>query len=112
MPPHRVERNTTRSSRAKKGEVKKPLLGTLSRALELPQEVVLNLPLISIIGKGELTIENHKGILEYSATLVRLNTASGVLGIVGRGLVLRQVTSEAIKVVGSIEGTYFITTNA
>ena len=78
-------------------------------ALELPKEVMLNLPLISLTGKEELIIENYKGIVEYGDEVMRVNTAIGVLRIEGKGLLLRQLTSECIVVTGTIKGVLFLT---
>ena len=78
-------------------------------ALELPKEVILNLPFISLTGKEELTIENYKGIIEYGDEIMRVGTASGVLRIEGKELLLKQLTSECIVVTGSIKGISFLT---
>ena len=51
----------------------------MTEALELPKEILLHLPLISFIGQEEVTIENYKGILEYSEETVRIGTAAGAL---------------------------------
>jgi len=42
--------------------------------LELPRDIVLDLPKITLLGNLQLYIENHKGIIEYSTSLVRVNT--------------------------------------
>lgn len=78
-------------------------------ALELPKEVILNLPLISLIGKEELIIENYKGIIEYGDEVMRVNTGIGVLKIEGKELLLKQLTSECIVVTGKIKGILFLT---
>lgn len=78
-------------------------------ALELPKEVILNLPFISLTGKEELTIENYKGIIEYGDEIMRVGTASGVLRIEGKELLLKQLTSECIVVTGNIKGISFLT---
>ncbi len=52
----------------------------MTEALELPKEILLHLPLISFIGQEEVTIENYKGILEYSEETVRIGTAAGLDG--------------------------------
>ena len=57
----------------------------ITEALELPKEILLHLPLISFIGQEEVTIENYKGILEYSEETVRIGTAAGVLRLEGQG---------------------------
>ena len=77
-------------------------------ALELPKEVLLNLPLISLIGKEEVGIENFKGILEYHEETVRVNTTAGVLRIEGHGLKLKQLTAEQIVVTGQIKALAFL----
>ena len=33
--------------------------------LEMPKEIVLDVPRITVIGRNEITIENHKGILVF-----------------------------------------------
>ena len=81
----------------------------VTEALELPKEILLNLPLISLIGREEVTIENYKGILEYGEETVRIGTAVGVLRLRGRGLCLKQLSAECMVVTGQIEGLEFLT---
>ena len=72
------------------------------KVLELPKEIVLDLPNVSILGNEEISVENYKGIIEYKPDLLRLNTKSGILLIEGKNLCLRQVTSDQIKITGCI----------
>ncbi len=44
----------------------------ISDATELPYELVLNLPKITVIGDIQAVIENHKGIVEYKIMLLEL----------------------------------------
>ena len=44
----------------------KTLKTNLTTALDLPKEIMLNLPLITITGKNNMSIENYKNIIEYS----------------------------------------------
>ncbi len=74
----------------------------ISEALELPKEVTMNLPLISILGSEEIVIENYKGIIEYTEERIRVNTTTGVLKLEGRKMCLKQITAENIKVTGVI----------
>lgn len=80
----------------------------VTEALELPKEIMLNLPLISLIGREEVTIENYKGILEYSEDVLRIGTAAGVLRLRGRNLCLRQLSAECVVVTGRIESMEFL----
>ena len=70
--------------------------------LDLPKEVILNLPIISIVGNEEMHIENYKGILEYDNERIRIYTSNGILKLEGRGLFLRAMTTEEIVVKGTI----------
>jgi sporulation protein YqfC len=74
----------------------------LSNMLELPKEIVLDLPVITITGNDEITIENYKGIVEYTVECVRLKTKIGVIKIEGKKISLKQMTSECICITGII----------
>lgn len=80
----------------------------MTEALELPKEILLNLPLISFIGQEEVTIENYKGILEYSEETVRIGTAAGILRLTGQGLCLKQLSAECMVVTGRVEKMEFL----
>ncbi len=72
--------------------------------MEIPQEVVLDVPLISMIGKTEVSIENYKNILEFNNDLIRINTSDGVVKIFGKKLVIKHITRDIVNVKGVIEG--------
>ena len=76
--------------------------GKITEALELPKEVVMNLPLITMIGAEDMTIENYKGVIEYSEERVRINTTAGIIRVDGRRLLLKQITSDNIGITGNI----------
>lgn len=74
----------------------------LVRALELPAEVVLGQPLLTMTGREELFVENYKGLLEYTTESLRLHTGAGCLHIKGRGLALVSVHADAVLIRGRI----------
>ena len=80
----------------------------MTEALELPKEIMLNLPLISFIGREEVSIENYKGILEYGEETVRVGTAAGVLRLTGRGLCIKQLSVEWLVGTGRVEKLEFL----
>lgn len=80
----------------------------ITNALELPKEIMLNLPLITLIGKNELTIENYKNLIEYNPEKIRLNTSSGILKIEGKKLFLKEITSETVIITGAIMGIEYL----
>ena len=83
-------------------EKKASMKSRLSGMLELPKEIMLNLPLVTVIGSEEVTIENYKSVIEYSQTRIRVNTSSGIFKIEGKNLTLKQITSEAVVITGII----------
>lgn len=80
----------------------------VSEVLELPKEVVMNVPKLTMVGNGNLIIENYKGVIEYDDCRVRINTGTGVIKITGIKLVIKGITSENILVDGEIESLEFI----
>ena len=84
------------------------LQSKISSLFELPQEIVMNLPLISIIGRAELCVENYKSVVEYNETTVRINTSSGMFKIEGHQLVLKRLTSESVTITGILTSFGYI----
>jgi len=85
-------------------QVKEKMTGLLS----LPKEIALNLPLIMATGREEINIENYKNLIEFTDTKIRIHTSTGMLAIVGQGLMLKQVTTENILVSGNITGLQWL----
>ncbi len=78
-----------------------------SEILELPKDIMLDLPKISLIGNLQLYIENHKGIIEYGSLRIRVNTNAGILRIIGKNMVIKTIVTEEIIIVGEIESVEF-----
>lgn len=76
----------------------------IAQVLELPKELVLDLPHISMVGKEEIIIQNHNGILEYAEDVIRIKTKLGIVIISGRDLVISKITNEYIQASGKIKG--------
>lgn len=79
----------------------------LAEIFDLPQEVILDLPLISIVGNLNLKVENHRGIIKYTPELVKLRIKRGQLIIEGRQLNIKQIKKEKVVVVGKIDNLSF-----
>lgn len=79
----------------------------VSKFLEIPREVISNIPKITITGFDEVFIENFKGILEYEDFFARISTEIGNININGFNLKLDQMTDNDILVSGKIENIDF-----
>ena len=74
----------------------------LAGILEIPQDIVLDLPRITMLGNKQLLVENHKGIIEYTPSLVRIKLNQGELLVTGKLLTLCNLQLEQILVEGTV----------
>ncbi len=81
------------------------LLGDM---LELPKDLVLDLPRLIIIGQKELYLENHKGIIEYSDSCIKINLARGFLEIIGEDMEIRLIMQDEVSIIGRIAKVQFV----
>jgi len=79
----------------------------VSDFLEIPGEIILDLPKITLAGGLQLSVENHRGLLKYSAGEIHINLAEGELIIHGKDLKLHSVLPEEILVEGKIKSIAF-----
>jgi sporulation protein YqfC len=86
---------------------KKSVKDRISKALEVPEEVSLKVPKLTILKFEELLIENYKGILEYQDFFVRIQTYIGIININGYQLSLEEMTVDDLLVKGKIESIDF-----
>ena len=81
---------------------------SISEALELPIDIMMDLPRLSVVGNIEASLLNHKGIIEYTQNTIRINTKSGIFKITGENLEIKTILSEEIVIVGNIENIEII----
>lgn len=76
--------------------------------LEIPGDLVLDIPKLTITGREELYLENHKGIIEYSTVRMRINLSRGFLEIIGDNLEIQALMPDEMRVIGDISSIKFI----
>jgi sporulation protein YqfC len=78
----------------------------LSRAmaefLDIPKDLVMDLPKVTMIGRNEFYLENHRGIIEYNLTRLRINLSRGFLEIQGNNLEIKNLLPDEMSVYGDI----------
>lgn len=89
-------------------DFKKKVKKQVSDFLEMPGDVMMDLPKITMVGDIKLYIENHRGIIEYSSAGVRVSVMEGEVSIAGEGLLLRNVLPDEICVEGKIKSISFL----
>lgn len=78
------------------------LRGWTNGVLDLPEDLLQELPRITLIGNKELYIENHRGVLNFSTSQLKLALAKGSLEITGENLVIRNIIGQELAVEGVI----------
>nr|WP_276576332.1 sporulation protein YqfC [Caldicoprobacter algeriensis] len=76
---------------------------TVSEMFELPKDIMLNLPRISMIGNNQMLVENHRGVIEYTPQKIRLNSTIGVIRVEGQDMNLKNIAADDVMITGVIK---------
>ncbi len=86
----------------KKRRVKKSAAERVSGFLDVPLDMVADVPRITLNDNRELTVENYKSIEGYEPEEIRLRSKHYRIIITGRDLQVVAITDEEILVHGTI----------
>ncbi|GGL40310.1 sporulation protein YqfC [Sporolactobacillus putidus] len=75
---------------------------------DIPADVVMDLPRITLIGQFHLSIENHKGVLAFSKNELKLAVQNGQLHITGEEFVLETILEKEIYLEGRVKDVRFV----
>ncbi len=76
--------------------------------MQLPADVMLDLPRITMIGQLHIYIENHRGVLRFSQQELRLLLKQGQLLIKGDHFVIKTILPEELLLEGKIEQVLYL----
>jgi sporulation protein YqfC len=80
----------------------------MTEKMDLPQDVMMDLPRITMIGQIHIYIENHRGLLAFSDKELRLLLKQGQLLVKGKGFVIKTILPEEILLEGKIDQVIYI----
>ena len=80
----------------------------LTKNMELPQDVMMDLPRITMIGHIHIYIENHRGLITFSDKELRLLLKQGQLLIKGKAFVIKAILPEEILLEGKIDQVIYL----
>ncbi len=80
----------------------------MTTQMELPQDVMMDLPRITMIGQIHIYIENHRGLIAFSDKEVRLLLKHGQLLVKGKAFVIKTILPEEILLEGKIDQVVFL----
>jgi sporulation protein YqfC len=85
-----------------RGSKDRELRKRLAHLLDLPDDLLMDLPRLHLLGNVELTITNHRGVIEYTPARVVVGVSEGQVEVSGEGLSIAHVLPEEIRIVGRI----------
>lgn len=80
----------------------------LARSLNFPEEIILDLPKITITGDNEIDIENHKGIILFEEDEVKINSKVGLIVIKGSRFEILFIGGTTISISGSFKSITYV----
>ncbi|MEG1560641.1 MAG: YabP/YqfC family sporulation protein [Clostridia bacterium] len=75
----------------------------LYKALDLPEEALFALR-VTILENESVLIENHNGIFIYDNVCIKIKTERGLLSVLGKKLVIEEISPERMLIIGEISG--------
>ncbi|HHU48393.1 MAG: sporulation protein YqfC [Caldicoprobacterales bacterium] len=81
---------------------------TVTDIFELPREIMMNLPKITMVGSNQMLVENHKGVIEYTPQRIRVNSSIGVIRVQGKDMNLKNIAADDIMITGEVKMIEFI----
>ena len=74
----------------------------VSDALEMPYDIMLVIPKITIVGNKSIHIENYTALIEYKKENIKLKYKGGVIEICGRDFEIKTIGEGNVVISGKI----------
>ena len=74
-------------------------------SLELPEDALFSGARVTLTGQSSALVEGQQGVVELSASRIRLRTREGILSVCGSALCLRRLTRDAALITGDLVET-------
>ncbi|MEY4479609.1 MAG: hypothetical protein RLZZ267_287 [Bacillota bacterium] len=79
-----------------------------TRLMHLPGDALLDVSRLTWIGRNQLHIENHRGLIRFQSGRLVIATLQGPLEITGQQLELQSMTADEMFIVGAIAQCSYI----
>ena len=74
----------------------------LSKKIRLSEDILASTPIIMGYGKHRFCVENYRNIIEYTDELIRIQTKTGKIYLLGKNLVIAYYRDDGMCVIGDI----------
>ncbi|WP_446898750.1 sporulation protein YqfC [Clostridium sp. LBM24168] len=75
--------------------------------LDLPRDIILNMPKILVTGDKEIVIENHRGIVLFEKDRIRINSGVGLISICGKDFEVLFMGGSTITIGGKFKSIIY-----
>jgi sporulation protein YqfC len=75
----------------------------LANLLDIPLDTAVDWPRIILNANQSVSVQNHRGVIEYDRATARINTKLGELVLYGEGLTLVSALQTEVVVTGKIK---------
>lgn len=72
--------------------------------LDIPEDVIENIPRITMVGNNEISIENHKGIKFFQEDIIKINSRLGEISLEGKNINILYMSKTTIVISGEFKG--------
>jgi len=79
----------------------------LGEILDLPQDITLDLPRVTVLGDLQVLVENHRGVIRYAPEEVVIAMSGGRVAVRGRDLGLTVISSSGVTITGLVDAVRF-----
>ena len=84
-------------------------MSKFDKLFEIPEELVSDVPKVTVIGFNRMLVENYKCVLEYQDVFIRIKMKDGLLNIYGADLEMNEMTKDDLIITGTAETIEFQT---
>lgn len=82
--------------------MKVDFVGAVSDRLSIPEETIADVPLIELRGRRSISVENHRGIAEYSPERIQIHLKRGSISVGGDDLRIVCMNRKRLEIRGGI----------
>ena len=82
-------------------------MSKFDKIFDIPEDLSLEIPKVTILGFNKMLIENYKSVLEYQDFFIRIKMSTGLININGFELFMNEMTKDDLIITGNIESVDF-----
>lgn len=81
----------------------KNIFHKMTNALEISEQPAAGKALIEILDNRSVLIENHCGVISYSAECIVIKTKYGAISVIGSSLYIHKISKEQLRIHGFVQ---------